>query len=405
MAFNPISSYFCWLHGRWPAGKVEKLPITGEGGQTNVPGIRVVGDLTGIPLLKFAADTGAKAVQAILREPGFVEQKANNPELFDLVIIGAGVAGISAAIEAQKAGLNFRIYEATQPFSTIANFPKGKPIFTYPTEMLPAGEIRFTSAVKEELIQELETQRSKAGIEIVQGRVVSISKKGSEFLLQQGDKDGGAIRCRRVIVAIGRSGNFRKLGVPGQDLDKVFNRLHDPKEFGGKNVLVVGGGDSALEAAIALGCCGANVTLSYRKKEFSRPKPENITKLRQLMQTPEHFVAIESPTHERVATAANSSMREPAVPAGSVILEMGSRLLRIEGDAVVLEMDDGHEKTIQNDAVFSMLGREAPLEFFRRSGIDISGEWRLGSALSFCVSYFLYLSLPLEIRDAVKENF
>ncbi len=83
-----------------------------------------------------------------------------------------------------------------------------------------------------------------------------------------------------MIVAIGKSGDFRRLGVPGEDTDKVANRLHDPNDFAGKNVLVVGGGDSALEAATALGGAGANVTLSYRKEEFNRPKSENVDKLK-----------------------------------------------------------------------------------------------------------------------------
>src|SRR5213083_191061 len=137
-----IERYTKWLHAQWPAGTVEKLPVSGQDGCTAQPGVRIAGDLTGIPLLKFSSHTGAQAVRAILREPNFrradtVPQGGGKQEsgLLDLAIIGAGVAGISAAIEAKKAGLNFAVFEATEIFSTVVNFPKAKPIYTYPTEM------------------------------------------------------------------------------------------------------------------------------------------------------------------------------------------------------------------------------------------------------------------------------
>ena len=124
--------YTHWLHACWPAGTVEKLPACDEHGRTNMPGVRIVGDLTGIPLLKFSSDTGARAVREIAAELNS-ESKIQNSKLPDLAIVGAGVAGVSAAIEAKKAGLDFAIYEGTQVFSTVANFPKAKPIYTYPT--------------------------------------------------------------------------------------------------------------------------------------------------------------------------------------------------------------------------------------------------------------------------------
>ena len=201
-------------------------------------------------------------------------------------IVGGGVSGVSAAIEAQKAGLNFKIFEATQPFSTVANFPKAKPIYTYPTDLKLEGGLQFTTDVKEALLDEMEAQRKAAGIEFTDARIERIESRGKEILLYHGDKAKTVTRARRVIVAIGRSGNHRKLGCPGEDLDKVHNRLYDPKEFTGRNVLVVGGGDSALESAIALAGSGAKVTVSYRKPEFARPKPENVEKIKMLEHDP-----------------------------------------------------------------------------------------------------------------------
>ena len=305
-------------------------------------------------------------------------------------IIGAGVSGISAALEAQKAGLKFKVFEATQTFSTIVNFPKAKPIYTYPTDMVPAGQMKLSATVKEALLDELESQREAAGIEPVNARVERVESRGrgsGELLLHLG-KDKPPIRARRVIVAIGRSGNYRKLGVPGENLDKVYNRLYDPKEYAGKNALVVGGGDSALETAIALAICGAHVTLSYRNKEFSRPKPENIEKIRMLEKNPMARASVEHPTSERVTTAVDSDMVEHKL-AGSLRLMMSSTVKEIREDSVVID-----DATIKNDVVFIMIGREAPLDFFRRSGIAIRGEWSAGTWASFILFFvfciFLY---------------
>jgi NosR/NirI family nitrous oxide reductase transcriptional regulator len=272
---NPLAQYTRWIHTRWPAGLVEKLPEVGEDGRTAVPGLRVVGDLTGIPLLKFSADTGAKAVQAILREPGF--KPGALPDGHDLIIVGGGVSGVSAALEAKAAGLRYLLLEASEPFNTIVNFPKGKPIYTYPSDMTPAGKLSFRADVKEGLLEELEAQRKAGGVEARSGKADRVERRGDALVVHVAG--GEPLTAQRVIVAIGRSGNYRRLGVPGEDLDKVYNRLHDPAELAGQEVLVVGGGDSALEAAVALDAAGAKVTLSYRKPELARPKPDNVEAL------------------------------------------------------------------------------------------------------------------------------
>ncbi|MEM7792478.1 MAG: NAD(P)-binding domain-containing protein, partial [Verrucomicrobiota bacterium] len=247
-----IGSYYHWLHGKWPAGTVEKLPVVGEDGLTNVAGVRVVGDLSGVPLLKFSSETGARAVRGILAEPSFPKERNSKAgDVYDVVIIGAGVSGISAAMEAKKAGLRYLLVEASQIFSTVANFPKGKPIFTYPTEMTPSGGIQYgrRSGIKESLLDEMREQVEEAGVQITDGRIEKIEKQGSLFHLKNSkSKEGEVWKALRVVVGIGRSGNFRALGVPGEDMDKVMNRLHDPKDFAGKDVMVVGGGDSAAEA-------------------------------------------------------------------------------------------------------------------------------------------------------------
>ncbi|MEO6950339.1 MAG: NAD(P)-binding domain-containing protein, partial [Polyangia bacterium] len=252
-----LTRYAKWLHTGWPAGTAEKLPVVNTDGTTRVAGLRVVGDLGGIPLLKVAADTGARAVQAIVAERSFARGKAEH----DLIIVGGGVSGISAALEAKRADLTFLVLESARPFATIHDFPTGKLIFTYPTEMKPAGSLALTADVRESLLADLEAQRTHAGISPTQASVDRVVRNGDVLEVHAGKE---VFRASRVIVAIGRSGNFRELGCEGETLDKVTHRLHDPADHASQRVLVVGGGDSALEAAIALDKAGARVTLAYR---------------------------------------------------------------------------------------------------------------------------------------------
>lgn len=401
-----IKKYTKWLHTQWPAGRVEKLPEVNEDYSTSIPGLYITGDLTGIPLLKFSSNSGARVVQAIVSDKDFLnestdglvdsrrqKQRAQKREsdILDLIIIGAGVSGMAAALEAKKAKLNFEILEATEPFSTITNFPKAKPIYTYPTEMVPAGNLQFTASVKEPLVEELRSQTLDKGIKPRKARAEHVRRKGNYFEVLLAD--GKPVVGRRVIVAIGRSGNFRKLNVPGEDRDNVYNRLHDPKDFADQNALVVGGGDSALETSIALAQCGAKVTLSYRKEEFSRPKPGNLDHLNQLIANPAADVSVETPVSERVTTSAGGFLGENR-KVGKISLMMKSQVKEIADKDVTLIDSNNNEVTIPNDAVFTMIGREAPLDFFRRNGISITGEMRtkqwigFGLFVLFCV--FVY---------------
>ncbi len=368
-SFIMITQFYNWLHGQWPAGLVEKLPIVKESGKTNVAGIRVVGDLSGIPLLKFSSQTGVDAINAILAEADFEKQQKNkDTDTYDVVIIGAGVSGISAAMQAKQAGMKYALLEASEALTTLVNFPKGKPIFTYPTDMTPSGGIQYSdkSDVKESLLDDIREQIEQADINITQQRVVSIKGKVNKFNLELGDDS--TLKSLQVIIAIGRSGNYRKLGVKGEELDKVSNRLHDPQEFTNKDVLVVGGGDSAAEAAIALAQAGAKVSFSYRSPELTRPKPENTEKLINLAEQ------------------------------GSIDLYLESTVDHITDDKVSLNLASEDkadtEKVINNQAVFTLIGREAPLDFFRRCGVAIQGErnlkfW-LTMVISLTIATFIY---------------
>jgi NosR/NirI family nitrous oxide reductase transcriptional regulator len=361
-----VRKYVRWLHTGWPAGTVEPLPEVASDGSTAVPGLYVVGDLSGVPLLKLAADGGARVVQRIGADPKFAAGREHGA--VDVAILGASVAGMAAALEARKAGLTFVVLEANEPFSTLVNFPARKPIFLYPTSLKPAGELALTADVKEALVDELREQTRD--IEVKRARAERVERVGGalEVVLEGGEH----VRAQRVVVAIGRSGAYRKLGAPGEELPHVFNRLHDPADYAGKDVLVVGGGDTALETAAALAGGGARVTLSYRGAEFSRAKPESVAALQ-----------------------AQANVR--------VLLE--SKVTRIEGDAVELTTSAGAAERVPAEVVFPMLGREPPLDFFRRSGVPIRGEWRTSTKLSFAAFVAFCAFLYLWKADKFKAAF
>ena len=357
--FNVIQHYYHWLHGQWPSGTVEALPDIEEDGKTNVQGVFVAGDLTGIPLLKFATHSGARSVRRSLDE---IEKCAGNKADHQLVIIGGGVSGYAAALEAKKNNLNFTLIEADRAFSTIENFPKGKPIFTYPTSMTPDSELSINEKInqKENLLEELKSQVDQVDIPTVHGNAERISRSNNVLNIYL--ESGETITANAVVVCIGRSGKYRTLGVPGETLDKVVNRLHDPKVYAGKQLLIVGGGDSALEAAVACADAGTNVTLSYRRSDFSKAKPENI---------------------EQVKLRAE---------AGSISLQLNSQVTSIE-EGVVHLVKEGEHKSIANDVVLTAIGREAPLDFFRKSKINLKGESSLKGWIAFIIFFVAMIAL------------
>jgi NosR/NirI family transcriptional regulator, nitrous oxide reductase regulator len=367
-----FNRYYKWLHGQWPAGPIERMPVIDEHFESSVSGVYIIGDLTGVPLLKFAADSASRVVNRITKH----HVKSADSKILDVLIIGAGVSGISASIEAQKAGLTYQIVESNRPLSTIENFPAGKPIFTYPEQMTPSGGLLIEGLTRETLLENLERQASSLQVQPIRATAQSIERTPSGLatrLLNADGSDSDAIHSHAIIVAIGRSGQFRALDVPGETLPHVTNRLHDPAAFSGQNTLVVGGSDTALETAVALARQGSAVCLSYRGTTFTRPKPVNVNACKQLQ--------------------TDSELPEN----GQIKVMFNSHVTSIETSSVQL-INESRALTLNCDAVFTMLGREAPLDFFRRSDIAIQREWRARSwvgLLSFfalCVAVYHWKS-------------
>lgn len=358
---NVLSRYLHWLHLRWPAGTVEKMPECGSDGRTAIPGVTIVGDLTGVPLLKFALESGAQAARTVAAELKQLPTTRSS-DVTDVIILGGGVAGMAAAIECVKAGLDCRVVESVKPFATIADFPARKPIFTYPTEMKTTSTLEVSADVKEGLLAELQKQASQYSIAFVAGTATSVTRDREELVVALADQP--ALRARRVIVALGRSGNHRQLGVEGESLPHVLHRLIDPMTHRGERVVVVGGGDSAAEAAIALSEAGAQVTLVHRGASLSRVKPASARRIDEL------------------------------VAEGRLATRLQTTVSSISESKVALTPHTGAVEHAPATSVLILIGRDAPLEFFRASGLPIRGEhklgWWLGIAAFAFVATLLY---------------
>jgi len=321
------------------------VPEVDSNFSTNIPGLFIVGDLTGTPHLKFAVDSGTRVVRSMDGDP----QLSADGRL-PLVIIGAGVSGLAASIEAKRLGIEHRLLESGRLLETLENFPVGKPIFTCPTEMKPAGELQFPEGDldREGLLESLHQQVKEAGVTPICARVERVVRhEGAlKVICQQGE----SFEAMRVVIAIGRGGDHRQLGVAGEELDHVSHRMHDPAAHRGESVVVVGGGNSACETAVALADAGAAVTLSHRSDQLVRPA--------------QHIL----------------DLVEDRRRAQQIQVEAASEVIQIDAEQVTLRTADGI-RSVSASTVYTMIGREAPLAFLRRCGVKIRGEWTVRSWL------------------------
>ncbi|MBI3356568.1 MAG: NAD(P)-binding domain-containing protein [Nitrospirae bacterium] len=302
--------------------------------ETNVSGIYIAGELGGMGLIRKGVDQGARAMESIRKNKGTGDQ-------LDVVIVGSGPAGISGSLAAKEAGLRFVTIEQEDGLGgSVYHFPRRKVAMTAPMNLPIIGKFDRYEISKEELLEFWKDVIRKAGLKInFMERMEAITKSGNGFILKTSKQN---YKTRNVLLAIGRRGTPRKLGVPGEEQSKVVYRLIDAEQYQGQHVLVVGGGDSAAEAALAVAAeRGTTVTLSCRGDEiFTRPKEKN----RQLL--------------------------KQAVEKGTVKVALKCQVKEIGRDFVVLEQE-GRRGRFKNDAVIICAGGTLPTPMLKEIGVMV----------------------------------
>src|SRR5215472_15027807 len=254
----------------------ERRPALKAHRESNIPGLYVIGDLAGAPVIKLAMGQGVEVIEHIAQKP---DARGSDPAVYDVLVVGAGAAGLNAALAAKEKGLRVLVIEKAKMANTIEDFTEGKWVYAEPDERPPMGKRWLDGARKEDLIARWHEIVRENGLEVrtEEGLRSLERRKGGEF---RAVSDKAEYRARRVVLATGQRGSARKLGVPGEDQEHVYHRLYAPRHYENEDILVVGGGNSAVEAALVLSEQN-RVRLSYRGAEFGRVFKDNERKLRQ----------------------------------------------------------------------------------------------------------------------------
>lgn len=315
----------------------EDVPLLDDRYQTTVPGLYVVGELGGLSLVRNAAFQGRRVIEHLPRTE-------KTPGVLEVAIVGAGPAGLSAGLTAATSGLSYAVFEREETLGgSLLHYPRRKMVLTQRVELPPWGSLDREEYSKEILLDLFEGLVRDHALDVRFGEAIEeVQRDGDIFVLRT--SRGEELRARAVVLALGRRGTPRKLGVPGEELPKVMYRLVDAEGYRDQKILVVGGGDSAAEAAIGLSCQPGNaVTLSYRRDKLVRLKKKNQDALDALL------------------------------AAGKVRPLFSSQPVEIAPDRVRLKVKD-QEVELPNDWVFVFAGGVPPFDFLKKLGVRFGGS-------------------------------
>jgi thioredoxin reductase (NADPH) len=316
------------------------LPQLSPDFETSVPNLFIVGELGGLALIKNAINQGRDCANTIAaRIPGLRKGKSSS-DVMDALIVGAGPAGISASLRAIELKLNYLTVDEGEVGGTVAKYPRQKLVMTSPVELPIYGKFKKTELSKEDLLKVWSEILKKAEFKFSKGEKVEDIKKGEDGVFAVMTTKG-VHRAHAVILALGKGGIPRKLGVKGEDLPKVMYRLIEADHYVNKKILIVGGGDSAIEAAMGLAHqVGNKVTLSYRKECFTRLKDRNETRVKEFIQK------------------------------GKLSVIFNSIPVEFKQNSVVLDVN-GKTEEIPNDFAWIFAGGEPPTAFLKKVGVRV----------------------------------
>ncbi len=313
------------------------IPHVNKYFESNVSGIYIAGEIGGMGLIKNAVEQGKQAVENIVRS---LDRSIR--ERFDLIIVGAGPAGISASLVAKKHNLKFLTLEQDSLGGTVFTFPRSKIVMTSPMDLPLYGKVKMKETSKEQLLELWNKVLNINSIQIKEyKKVEKIVPESGGFIIYTKDEED--YHTQKVLLAIGRRGSPRKLNIPGENLPKVAYRLLEPELIKEKNIVVVGGGDSAVESALLLSE-NNNVILSYRKDTFLRLKQKNKVRFDDAVKS------------KKIDVLLNSNLME---------INEGNVIIRIEDKNVILK----------NDLVYIFAGGELPAGFLKNAGIEITRKF------------------------------
>lgn len=311
--------------------------------ETTVSNLFIAGELGGLALIKNAIAQGRDCIDTVANRISTARAGTSAPDAYDVLIVGAGPAGISASLRAIEKKLNYVTVDEGEIGGTVAKYPRQKMVMTSPVEFPMYGKFKKTELSKEELLEFWKKVLQRSDFKFRKGEKVEDIQKGPDGAFTVVTKQG-QYRSHAVILALGRTGSPRKLGVKGEDLPKVMYRLIEADHYVNKRILVVGGGDSAIEAAMGLAHqVGNRVTLSYRKESFTRIKERNAQRMADCMRT------------KKVDVLFNSMPVE------------------FKPDSVVLDVS-GERREIPNDYVWIFAGGEPPTAFLKKIGVGFGSR-------------------------------